>query len=337
MSSMSNKSRMFVTGAAGMIGSNIAAALLADGHEVIGVDNLWRGSSRNLEPLRQFPHFSFRHADIAADRNWAADLGHEDSIVHTADIVAGIGFVFQNEWTVFQKNLLINTEIARIVHFQQPARLLYLGTACSYPQGLQRSTEGSVLREELKYPADPESGYGWSKLMGDLEFHLAVKGGRTRLTVLDLHNVYGWPCIYRDSTAQVIPALVMKALASTDGSLTVWGNGRQGRAFLHVNDVVSAVRAALHYEGPHDNFMIGPDHCTTIAEVAELIRAHPGINVERILYDTTKPTGDIGRYADASRAKAELGWAPSVEFRAGLHDLVERISADWADWNAGKR
>lgn len=326
---MSKDSRIFVTGAAGMIGSNVAAALLADGHQIVGVDNLWRGTSRNLAALEAQTGFTFRHADIAADRNWAADIGENDRIVHTADIVAGIGFVFANEWTVFQKNLLINTEIARIAHFQKPRQLIYLGTACSYPQGLQRSTTGSELRESLKFPADPESGYGWSKLMGDIEFRLAVKHGPTRLTVLDLHNVYGWPCIYKDSTAQVIPALIMKAIASTDGSLSVWGNGQQGRAFVHVQDVVAAVRAALAYEGTHDNFMIGPDHCTTIAEVAELIRAHRGLPIDRIVYDPSKPTGDIGRYADATLARTELGWAPCVEFKQGLYELIDRILADW--------
>lgn len=326
---MSKASRIFVTGAAGMIGSNVVAALLADGHKVVGIDNLWRGTSRNLDALKANPSFEYRHADIAADRNWSFDVGPADTIVHTADIVAGIGFVFANEWTIFQKNLLINTEIARIVHFQQPRQLVYLGTACSYPQGLQRSTEGSVLSEEKKFPADPESGYGWSKLMGDIEFRLAVKGKPTRLTVLDLHNVYGWPCVYRDNTAQVIPALIMKAITSTDGTLSVWGDGKQGRAFVHIQDVVAAVRAALGYGGSHDNFMIGPDRCTTIAEVADLIRQHPRVSVDKVVFDPTKPTGDIGRYADASRAKAELGWEPKVEFRKGLHELIDHVIDDW--------
>ncbi len=326
---MSKASRIFVTGAAGMIGSSVVAALLADGHMVVGIDNLWRGTSASLSALKAHPNFEYRHADIAADRNWSFDVGADDTIVHTADIVAGIGFVFANEWTIFQKNLLINTEIARIVHFQQPRQLIYLGTACSYPQGLQRSTEGSVLSEAVKFPADPESGYGWSKLMGDIEFRLAVKGKRTRLTVLDLHNVYGWPCVYRDNTAQVIPALIMKAITSPDRSLSVWGDGKQGRAFLHVSDVVAAVRAALGYAGDFDNFMIGPDRCTTIAEVADLIRQHPRIGIDRVVFDPTKPTGDIGRYADASRAKAELGWEPRVEFRQGLHELIDHVIDDW--------
>lgn len=329
---MSTTARVFVTGCAGMIGSNIATALLAIGHRVVGVDNLWRGTAGNLATLKAQANFDYRHADIAADQNWSFDIGHDDTIIHTADIVAGIGFVFANEWTIFQKNLLINTEIARIVHFREPRQLIYLGTACSYPQGLQRSTEGSVLSEAVKFPADPESGYGWSKLIGDVEFRLAAKGKRTRLTVLDLHNVYGWPCVYRDNTSQVIPALIMKALTSPDRTLSVWGDGKQGRAFVHVSDVVAAVTATLEYHGDFDNFMIGPDGCTTIGDVADLISRHPAVAIDRVVFDPTKPTGDIGRYADASRAHAELGWRAQVEFKSGLYDLIDRVAEDhWAN------
>lgn len=322
---MKDQLTYFVTGCAGMIGSNIAGALVARGNKVVGVDNLWRGTAQNLDGLKKSGNFEFRHADIAADRNWSFDVDSNSVIIHTADIVAGIGFVFANEWTIFQKNLLINTEIARIVHYQEPRRLIYLGTACSYPQGLQRSVTASALRESLKLPADPESGYGWSKLIGDIEFHLATKGRRTQLTVLDLHNVYGWPCVYRDNTAQVIPALVMKAIRSSDGVLQVWGNGQQGRAFVHVDDVVAAVISALKYEGPITTFMIGPDRCTTIAEVAAIIAEHPKVSISGVQFDPTKPTGDIGRFADASLAKANLGWEPRVDLKQGIHALIDRI------------
>lgn len=320
--------KIYVTGAAGMIGSNLSRALVDDGHQVVGVDNLWRGTSRNLELLQTHPNFSFRHADIVADQDWYADMAPEDVLFHTADIVAGIGYVFSNEWRVFQKNILINTQIARIVNQFQPRQLIYLGTACSYPQGLQRSVETSVLNEEVKFPADPESGYGWSKLMGEVEFTLAVKGTRTRLTVLDLHNVYGWPCIYADGTAQVIPSLVNRALNSQDRKLTVWGDGKQGRAFLHVRDVVQGARKAIGYDGGFQTFMLGPDRCTSIGEVARLIQDHPRVEIDEIVYDTSKPTGDIGRFADASRASAELGWAPAVDFREGLYELIDNIVAD---------
>ena len=311
-----------------MIGSNVAGALTHEGRTVIGVDNLWRGTKRNLHALTEQPNITFRHADIVADADWCRDLREDDTIIHAADIVAGIGYVFSNEWTVFQKNILINTQIARIVNQVQPAQLIYLGTACSYPQSLQRSVETSVLNEASKFPADPESGYGWSKLIGEIDFKLAVKDTRTRLTVLDLHNVYGRPCIYDDATAQVIPALIFKALKSRDGRLSVWGDGTQGRGFLHVTDVVAAVRSALSYTGLEQVLMIGPDRCTTIAEVAELIQAHPMVNVSEIVFDTSRPTGDRGRFADAALARRELGWTPKVDFRQGLYETIDWIVQD---------
>ena len=322
--------RVYLTGAAGMIGSNIARALLAGGREVIGVDNLWRGQQATLAAQKAMPGFAFRHADIAADQDWFADMTGADTLIHTADIVAGIGFVFANEWQVFQKNILINTQVARVANRFAPRQLIYLGTACSYPQGMQRSVDTSVLREGDKFPADPESGYGWGKLVGEIEFALAVKDGPTRLTVLDLHNVYGWPCVYADPTSQVIPSLIHKALTASDGKLGVWGDGRQGRAFLHVRDVVQAVEKAIGYAGAERAIMIGPGKCTTIREVAELIQAHPRVRIDEIVYDTSKPTGDIGRFADDGVARRELGWAEAVPFRDGLYELVDAIADHFA-------
>ena len=74
--------------------------------------------------------------------------------------------------------------------------------------------------------------------------------------------------------------------------------------------------------------MLGPDHCTTIGEVAQLIQAHPLININEVVFDISKPTGDIGRFADARLALHELAWAPKVEFQVGLHELIDRIIDD---------
>ena len=93
---------------------------------------------------------------------------------------------------------------------------------------MQRSVNESVLQESDKFPADPESGYGWSKLIEKLSW-LAVKDASTKLIVLDLHNVYGWPCVYNDETSQVIPSLINRALLSKNGKLEVWGDGSRQR------------------------------------------------------------------------------------------------------------
>jgi GDP-D-mannose 3',5'-epimerase len=300
---------------------------------VIGIDNLWRGTLSNLAPALTSSNFKFRHADISSDQNWFSDVDTGSVIIHTADIVAGIDYVFTNEWSVFQKNILINTQIARIVAHMKPSRLVYLGTACSYPKTLQRSVDSSMLSEGQKFPADPESGYGWSKLIGEIEFRLAVKGQPTQLIVLDLHNVYGWPCVYRDNTSQVIPSLIFRALNSLDRKLTVWGNGRQGRAFLNVSDVVDGIIAAACYDGTEQNFMLGPSHCTTIGELASLIQSHPKIHIDEINFDESKPVGDIGRFANSGLALSELGWAPKIDFHQGLSEVIDRVVYDYSKNN----
>ena len=317
--------RIYVTGAAGMIGSNIVFDLLSEGYYVIGVDDLSRATPSDINAMKSNSKFEFRQADIALNEYWATDVNQESIVIHTADIVGGIGYVFDNEWAIFQKNILINTQIARIIFTRKPRHLIYLGTACSYPQGMQKSVNSSILSEKDKFPADPESGYGWSKLIGDIEFHLATKNNSTKLTVLDLHNVYGWPCVYNDATAQVIPSLINRAMKSDDGILKIWGDGNQGRGFIHVSDVISAVRLSLRYTGRYDNFMIGPDTCTTISQIAQIICRHPGLNIKKLEYDTTKPVGDIGRFADTDRAKNELGWSTKIDLEFGLSCLIDKI------------
>ena len=326
---MKNKlNKIFITGVAGMIGSNLARKILQSGHAVVGIDNLWRGTLDNISDLMEHENFSFRKADIMSDTDWFSDMKHEDTIIHVADIVAGIGYVFANEWDVFSSNLKINNMIAQIVTNFEPERLIYLGTACSYPQNMQRSVNESVLQESDKFPADPESGYGWSKLIGEIEFKLAVKGASTKLIVLDLHNVYGWPCVYNDETSQVIPSLINRALLSKNGKLEVWGDGSQGRGFLHVNDVISAVEKSIDYSGDVSNFMIGPDFCTSISELANIIVANDLLPVNEIIYDTSKPMGDIGRFANSSLAQKELGWSVSTDFSEEINALIEKIVED---------
>ena len=87
----------------GRVGAVLAAKLRSAGHEVVGVDNFWRGTRRNLESLETHHGFSFRHADIIADQYWFTDMGPDSVLIHTADIVAGIDYIFSNEWQVFRR------------------------------------------------------------------------------------------------------------------------------------------------------------------------------------------------------------------------------------------
>jgi nucleoside-diphosphate-sugar epimerase len=320
------KEQILVTGGAGMIGSNLVKRLVADGHEVSVVDNLWRGKIEYLNGADGRPvidlNNNFFNVDISDYSAIENLLDGVDYVIHLADIVAGIGYVFNNEGSIFRQNMLINSNIITACRKRTIKGFLYVGTACSFPRHLQMNVDARPLKEEDQYPAAPESAYGWSKLMGEYEALLMEQETAIPVAILVLHNVYGTPCDYSEEKGQVIPSLVRKAIQYPNEPFIVWGSGGQGRAFVHVNDVVSAITTAIKSGYGEGIIQIGPDKCTSIKEVAEAIIETSKKDIE-IQYDTSKPEGDIGRCADFSKAKKILGWEPRVSLKEGIADLYD--------------
>lgn len=317
------KDTILVTGGAGMIGSNLVKRLREKGHRVLVVDNLWRGRKENLLDERGRPVIDFRKEFFRIDLRQPGALARikirPDAVVHLADIVAGIGYVFQNEGQIFRDNLLINTQTFAWVRAIRPRTLVYVGTACSFPQQLQMSRTARPLREEQLYPAHPESAYGWSKLMGTYEADLLGRETGIRVSNLILHNVYGTPCDL-GPRSQVIPALALRVLRHPREAFVVWGSGKQGRAFLHVDDAVRAILLALRKGWNRGPIQIGPASCTPIRAVAEQLVKISGKKIP-IHYDLSRPEGDQARCAHFGKARRLLGWKPEVSLLDGLTRL----------------
>jgi len=239
-------------------------------------------------------------------------------------VVAGIGYVFKNQGNLFRHNLLINSNVVDAVKRHTIKGYIYVGTACSFPAELQSDVDAKPLKEEDQYPANPESAYGWSKLMGEYETFLMSEETEIPVAVLTLHNVYGAPCDFEVERSQVIPSLIRKAIRYPEEEFIVWGSGNQGRAFVHVDDIVDALVLSKNKALGEGLIQIGTDHCTTIREIAETV-----VNISRkpidIVYDKSKPEGDKGRCADYSKAKRVLGWEPRVDLRMGLEKLYSWI------------
>ena len=122
---------------------------------------------------------------------------------HVADIVAGIDFVFANQGFVFRQNININTNVLQASVEAGFESYVYVGTACSFPKGLQSSYSVTALRENQTYPANPESAYGWSKLMGEYEAELlrmAADTTQMKVSVLRFHNIYGPGMVFGKSS-----------------------------------------------------------------------------------------------------------------------------------------
>ena len=326
--------KIVITGCAGMIGSYLTSKLLSlypaeQGHQIIGIDNLSRGKLSNLEEscTESYKELIFINSDLTIFKNdWAQAFSNCDLVIHLADVVAGIGYVFANESYVFRTNLLINSNISKAIYENKPKRYIYVGTACSFPRDKQLSTKSVPLVEEDQFPAAPESGYGWSKLMGEIESKYLANEGITNSVILSLHNVYGRFCDFSPSTSQVIPSLCLKAISATSNNkiLEIWGDGNQGRAFIHAKDVVKAIILSIKKGENQGVIQIGPSECTTIKDLARIIINNLDKDI-KLKYDLSKPVGDTGRSANYAKAKKILNWEPSINLNEGLKDLISWI------------
>jgi nucleoside-diphosphate-sugar epimerase len=176
--------KILVTGGAGFIGSNLVKRLLEEGASVKVVDNLWRGTLDNLRQLEKkgFDISSdFYLADLTDYGKCLELIRDVDLVYHLADVVAGVNFVFGHEPFIFRQNVLINTNVLSACVANKIPNYVYPGTACSFPKKLQMSKGIVALREDQTYPAEPESSYGWGKLMGEYEAELAQKRANYRV------------------------------------------------------------------------------------------------------------------------------------------------------------
>ena len=325
--------RFVITGGAGFIGSHLVKALRTAGihaSQIKVLDNLWRGQLTNL----QYDDGSwainatadFCAMDLRNEQDTMRYIRGADYIYHLADIVAGVAYVFSHQEAVFHDNLLINTYTLQASKINRIPNYIYVGTACSFPKGLQEGPGIHALKEEQTYPAEPESAYGWSKLMGEYEAELAMEPGIFNVGLLRFHNVYGPFSDYSLKSSQAIPSLIRKALAYPSEPYIVWGSGNQYRDFVFVDDIVEALLLVKDKGMNKGPIQLGSKHATTILDLATEVGDIVGKRTGQLIpieFDIRQPEGDRGRIAAGYRAEQILGWKPTVSLRQGLETTVD--------------
>ena len=333
--------RVLVTGGAGFVGSNLVRRLVRDyGAQVTVIDNLWRGNLANLRGLIDVDK-RFIRADLTDRRACLRHIRDFDVVFHLADIVAGVDFVFGNQPFVFRQNLLINTNVLEASVVNAIPNYIYVGTACSFPQHLQMAQTGVVaLHESQTYPAEPESSYGWSKLMGEYEASLVQASGKINVGLLRLHNVYGPGSPYDPERSQALPSLIRKAINPTGAEeYVVWGSGEQYRDFLYIDDVMEGLIAMAERGMNQGVIQIGTGRATTLKEASAVVAQLAGKLIGRQItpqFDRSKPEGDRGRIAVLDRAREVLRWEAKVDIREGLERTFRWVLDDMADAKASE-
>ena len=303
-----------VSGAAGFIGSHLCERLLADGHNVVGLDNLITGARRNLAHLSNKSRFRFIEQDVTRPMELA---GRFDHVWHLASLASPKEYLAHPIETLESgstgtRNML---EIAR----RDGARFLVTSTSECYGDPLEHPQVETYWGNVN--PVGMRSCYDESKRYAEAMTMAYHRSYGVRTNIARIFNTYGPRMALKDG--RVVPAFLDQALQGQP--LTIFGDGTQTRSFCYVSDMVDGlVRLASSEERFPVN--LGNPVELTILEFAERIR---GLMNEKlpIVLEPLPDDDPKKRRPDITKAKRVLGWEPKVNLDDGLRETVEYFKA----------
>ena len=312
--------RVIVTGAGGFIGHHLVKYLVNKGYWVRGVDIKYpeyeasAAHEFELLDLRRFENCLIATRGMEEVYQLAADMG-------------GIGYITAFHADIARNNTMINVHMLEAARINETRRFLFSSSACIYPQYLQRNPDVTPLKEESAYPADPEEGYGWEKLYMEklCQYYCEDYGLETH--VIRFHNVYGPLGTYEGGKEKAPAAICRKvALAVDGGEIEIWGDGKQTRSFMFVDDCVEGIHRIMHSNYPRP-LNLGTDELVTVNQLVDVIAEIAGKRIAK-KHDLSKPQGVRGRNSDNTRLHEVLGWKPRITLREGLIPTYRWIESE---------
>ena len=314
---MAGDMRALVTGAGGFIGSHLVASLKERGFWVRGVDT-------KRPEYADTPADEFQVRDL---RRWDAcreAVAGVDEVYAMAADMGGMGFISRYHGTIMRNNGLIDLHMLEAAREAGVSRFLYTSSACVYPEHLQTEAEVLALREQDAYPAAPQDGYGWEKLMGELAVGYFAEEFGLQTRIVRFHNIYG-PRGAFDGGREKAPAALCRKVAMADdgGSIELWGDGEQTRSFCHIDDCTEGIYRLMRSDCA-DPINLGTDRLVSINDLAEIIIRISGKRIGIVHVDG--PQGVRGRNSDNTRLRQVLGWEPGIALEDGLAATYEWIA-----------
>ncbi|MEO6834768.1 MAG: NAD-dependent epimerase/dehydratase family protein [Candidatus Tumulicola sp.] len=304
-----------ITGAAGFIGSHLVDRLLADGDDVVGIDNFVTGSYANLEHVGAGGSFSFVEADASQPWTWARDLRAPDLILHFASPASPKDYGREPLATmaVNAVGVMHGIELAAATG----ARFLFASTSETYGEPLehpQRETYWGNVN-----PVGVRACYDESKRYGEAYVTSATRKLGVDGRIVRIFNTYGPRMQPEDG--RVVPNFCLAALRGEP--LTVYGDGRQTRSFCYVADLVDGIVRLAKQELPRQRlFNLGNPEESTIAQLARAVCDIAGVPL-RVVARELPPDDPTRRKPDIGLARALLGWEPRVTLTDGLAATLE--------------
>src|SRR6478752_2785317 len=304
--------KALVCGAGGFIGGHLVNRLKDEGYWVRGVDlkeNEYGNGNADefiVGDLRN-PNFV---EEVVTD-----DL---DEIYQLAADMGGAGFVFtgENDAAIMHNSALINLNVLEETKKKGIKKIFYSSSACMYPEYNQLDPDNPKCSEDSAYPAAPDSEYGWEKLFSERLYLAYNRNFKMNNRVARYHNIFGPEGTWEGGKEKAPAALCRKvAMAASGGSIEIWGDGKQTRSFLIVDECVEGTIRLTRsdWEGPVN---IGSEEMVTINQLAQMIIDISGKQIE--IKHIPGPTGVRGRNSDNKLIADRLGWAPSTSLRKSL-------------------
>ncbi len=311
--------RALVAGAGGFIGSHMVRYLTERGYWVRGAD---------VKPP-EFDESPGDEVDICdlRDLNDCANVTRDiDEVYQLAADMGGIGYISSYRAHVARNNVLINAHMLEAAARRNVGRYFYSSSACIYPMYRQRAVDVEPLREEDAYPAEPEEGYGWEKLFSEKMCQYFAEEGKLETRIARFHNVYGPLGTFEGGREKAPAAICRKVALAEDGDeIEVWGDGRQTRSFLYIDDCVDGIYR-LTQSSYREPLNLGSDELISVDGLVDLVSSIAGKMLTK-KHDTTKPQGVRGRNSDNRRLAMTLGWEPSTPLKEGLEPTYRWIAS----------
>jgi nucleoside-diphosphate-sugar epimerase len=278
-------------------------------------------------PLDEFLQGDLREPEIAR----MAVEGVADVYQLAADM-GGAGYIFTGEHdaSVMHNSATINLNVLEFGRRANVQRFFYSSSACIYPARNQLDPERPNCSEESAYPAEPDSEYGWEKLFSERLYFAYMRNYGLTVRVARFHNIFGPQGTWRGGREKSPAALCRKIAEARDGGdIEVWGDGKQTRSFLYVDECVEGVRRLMEspFEGPVN---LGSEEMVSINELAQIIMDIAGKCLA--IRHVDGPLGVRGRNSDNHLIRETLHWEPTEPLRRGLENTYRWISAQVEDF-----
>jgi len=303
--------RLLVNGAGGFIGGHLVKRLKAEGNWVRAVDI-------KRHEFREPPADEFIQADLRDPEVVKAAVQDIDEVYQLAADMGGAGYIFTGEHDaqVMHNSATINLNTLEFGVKAGVRKFFYSSSACIYPEYNQLDPENPRCSEESAYPAAPDSEYGWEKLFSERLYLSYMRNHGVQVRVARFHNIFGVEGTWCGGREKSPAALCRKiAEASNGGDIEIWGDGKQTRSFLYVDECIEGIRRLMEsdFTGPVN---IGSEEMVTINRLAEIIAGVAGKQIG--IRHVQGPLGVRGRNSDNLLIREKLGWEPSRPLQEGL-------------------